>query len=165
MRWPAEQLRAWEQRALRTLDELGTTWTLEVRLSPAPRTPYPTLAPRTSTPRPQTNTDVIDGQEQKGLRPFGLTDAMRSEIAAAVRADVRARGLSRISGAALATLVASHWRRVVVEHRRRGEGMPTPSARWTARKGRLGLSTDTYVASDQLLTSMAGAQLIVRRKV
>lgn len=161
--WPRGKLAAWERRALQTLEDLGARWTLQLRLPTHPRVPYPTVRPRTGSVAAQTSAEVIEGMEERGIRPFGVTDAMRSEIATAVRADIRARGLQRLTGAALATLVASHWKRVVIEHRRRGEGVPTPSAAWTERKRRLGLSTQTFIASGQLLADMEAAQIITRR--
>lgn len=164
MKFPAEAVRAWERRALSTLDELGTTWRLQLRLPDAPRTPYPTLGPRRAPPPAQTNTELLDALGERGLHVFAVTDEMRREVLDGVRAEVRARGLFALSGVALATLVASQWRRVIVAHRRRGEGVPPVSAAWQARKATLGLSQAPLTASGQLLRAIEGAQLIVSKK-
>jgi hypothetical protein len=161
-------LKAWEKRVEALVRDLGSTWTASLALSNTPREPYPTLGQRNrarTAPQP-TNSEVIDHLAKGGRDVFTLTPAMRAEILREVLSQVRVRGgLVKLAGAALMVIVATAWRRVVLEHRRRGgDGIAQPGAAWAARKAALGLQPGSLKASGQMLTDVAGAQLIVQRK-
>lgn len=162
-----EAFAAWERKVDALVRDLGATWTASLAMSSKPREPYPTLGlvKRARTVAQATNSEVIDYLAEGGRDVFALTTSMRAEILADVRAQVRSRGgLLKLGGAALMMLVASAWRRVVVAHRRQGDGVAAPGAAWAARKAALGLQPGALKASGQMLHEIESAQLIVQRR-
>ena len=141
---------------------LGDTWTAAVTLPTEPRQPYPTLRERTRPLKTQsTNADVLRVYDGTPRDVFRLSDADREAI---VRDALAAAGDGFVDNPGAHMMrIAGAWRRRVVA-KLRGAELPAPSARWTERKGRLGLSTLAMNASGQLARALERSQLTIHRR-
>jgi hypothetical protein len=142
---------------------LGTSWSLALDLDGSARKPYPTLRPRTGpAPRQSTNLDVIEAWSGTDRDPLKLSTEERRTLARDTIASLEGSS-STLNAGALMLAIGGAWRRLFVERLTTGRTFPAPSAEWTQRKARLGLSTLHMRASGQLLSAVKRARVIVQR--
>lgn len=143
--------------------DLGRRYTLGLVLSDAPREPYPTVRGKPRQEPARTNGEVLSLlAETQGLTEVDVQ--ARGRIVREVLATLpRRNGLPTASQLWLA--IGGRWRALVIERVERGGGDLSPSANtsdWTRYKGRLGLSTQKFRASGQLLAALRSSTVEIR---
>lgn len=153
------------QRVTALVAALGTSWTLALDLDGSTRRPYPTLTPRTRPAGPQpSNADVIGYWEGTARDPLKLSAAEKRTLARDTIDTLNERGVGAdLNAGALMLAIGGAWKRLFVDRLTTGRTFPAPSAEWTQRKARLGLSTLHMRASGQLLSAVKRARVIVQR--
>lgn len=143
---------------------LGASWSLALDLDGSARKPYPTLRPRTgSAPKQPTNLDVIEAWSGTDRDPLKLSPDEKRALARDTIAALEGKPAASLNTGALMLAIGGAWRRLLVERLTMGRTFPAPSAEWTQRKARLGLSTLHMRASGQLLSAVKRARVIVQR--
>ena len=145
---------------LRTvLEDFGQGWGTQLRLAATARRPYPTLRPRKgSAPRQCTNAELAVILQNNGRDLFRVTSQMRSAIVRQLQERFAQRAIPSSSQIMMA--VGPLYKAWVLEralHNGADTPMPANTARWTAYKARLGLSTNRVKASGQLAAAIKSA--------